>query len=92
MQTFAKLLGGAALATAFSLPALAQTPPAPPMGSRPPVPNFAQHKQEMLQHLQARIQALQGTVNCVQGAANQEALRGCREQEKAQMEQLRPRR
>ncbi len=26
------------------------------------------------------------------GAANQEALRGCREQEKAQMEQLRPRR
>lgn len=96
MQTFAKLLGGVALAAAFSLPALAQTPPAPPgpppIGSRPPGPNFAQHKQEMLQHLQARIQALQGTVNCVQGAANQEALRSCREQEKDQMEQLRPRR
>ncbi len=53
--------------------------------------DFAKRKQEVVQHLQARAQVIQTALGCVQGAANQEALHTCREQERHQLEQLRPR-
>ena len=53
--------------------------------------NFDQRKQEVLQHMQTRVQITQAAITCVQAATNHEALRSCREQERKQMESLRPR-
>ena len=64
----------------------------PPGGQNGQGQDFAQHKQEALQHMQARLQLIQSAINCVQAATNHEAMHTCREQERQQMEQLKPQR
>ena len=86
----------AVIAMFSSCAAIAQTPP-PGQGQRPPGgqngqgQNFAEHKQEALQHMEARLQVMQTAISCVQAASNHEAMRTCHEQERQQMERLRPR-
>ena len=76
--------------------AAAQTPPPGPEGGKPQGghgrgQNFDQRKQEVLQHMQTRVQITQTAISCVQAATNHDGLHACREQERKQMESLRPR-
>lgn len=47
---------------------------------------FDQHKQRELARIQAHIAVLQTAANCIQAAPVPDALRGCREQERAGMQ------
>lgn len=64
----------------------AQMPRGP--GQQDPA-RFAAAKQQMVDRMQARIQLLQQAVSCVQNAQDPAALRLCREQQQAAMQQER---
>jgi len=71
-------------------PAFAQNAPPGPPGQGDQMP-FDQRKQTMINRLNQEIAVLQRTAACIQAAMTQDALRGCMQEQREAVEQMRHR-